>query len=117
MDLDLLAQNLRFFRKAYGYTQEQLAEVLNIQRQSYCNYENGRRTPSIEILADITELYGITLDMLIQPVNNNSDSGISDYTIVQLITDYRSLSESTQREIQHYISYLKNRDSEIHCEN
>ncbi|MGI6010232.1 MAG: helix-turn-helix transcriptional regulator [Ruminococcus sp.] len=112
MDLELLAKNLRFFRKAHGYTQEQLGEILNIQRQSYCNYENGRRIPNIEILADIARLYDITLDTLLQPVNNNSDSAAANYTLSQLITDFLSLSESDKKDVQTFISFKKSQYSD-----
>lgn len=116
MDLELLAKNLRFFRKAHGYTQEYLGEILNIQRQSYCNYENGRRIPNIEILVDIAQLYGVTLDILLKPVNNNSDSAASNYTLAQLITDFQALSESDKKEVQAFISFKKSRHSDTSIE-
>ena len=109
MDLNALAKNLKFFRKAHGYTQEDLGKLLNIQRQSYCNYENARRSPSIEFLIDIAELYDITLDMLISP-QEQLYSDASDYSITQLLTDYLSLPDESQREVQSFISYLKSKN-------
>lgn len=105
MDLEVLAHNLRFFREAHGYTQEYLGDILNIQRQSYCNYENGRRIPSVEILSDIADLYDIPVDLLIKPANNKSDSSAVNYTLAQLIADFQSLSDADKRDVQTFISY------------
>lgn len=107
MDLEVLAHNLRFFREAHGYTQEYLGDILNIQRQSYCNYENGRRIPSVEILSDIADLYDIPVDLLIKPANNKSDSSAVNYTLAQLIADFQSLSDADKRDVQTFISYKK----------
>ena len=35
-------------RKKKGYTQEQMAEKLNIARTTYTGYENGNVSPSLE---------------------------------------------------------------------
>jgi len=59
-----LISGLRTQRQAAGYTQEMLGQLLKIQRATYCNYENGIRTPSLEILVTLAELYHVSTDYL-----------------------------------------------------
>lgn len=55
---------LKTLRKEHGYTQEQLADILNLTRSSIANYENGINEPSISILVAIADLYNVSLDWL-----------------------------------------------------
>ena len=60
-----LARNLRFLRKKNHLNQEDLANMLSISRQAYCNYENSSRTPDIENLVILAAHFHISLDQLI----------------------------------------------------
>ena len=55
---------LKTLRKEHGYTQEQIADILNLTRSSIANYENGINEPSISILVAIADLYKVSLDWL-----------------------------------------------------
>ena len=41
----LLPQKLKELRKVNNYTQDYVAEVLGVVRQTYSHYETGKRTP------------------------------------------------------------------------
>ena len=43
----LLANNLKFLRKRHGYTQSQVALLLEINRSTYAYYELGRTRPRL----------------------------------------------------------------------
>lgn len=67
-----LVANLARYRKSRGMTQKELGEMLNISRQAYSNYETGKRTPDIDLLLKIAQIYDITLDLLVsQPYSPN----------------------------------------------
>ena len=55
---------LTTFRKRHGYTQAQMAEKLKISRSTYTNYENGKRSPDLETLEEISDILDCTLDEL-----------------------------------------------------
>ena len=44
----LLPQKLKELRKVNNYTQDYVAEVLGVVRQTYSHYETGKRTPDAE---------------------------------------------------------------------
>lgn len=61
----LLPQKLKELRKAHNYTQDYLAEVLGVVRQTYSHYETGKRTPDAEALYKLAGLYNISVDDLL----------------------------------------------------
>ena len=48
-----------------GYNQEQYSQKINISRSALSKIEIGDRSPSIDLLIEIAELSGVTLDYLI----------------------------------------------------
>lgn len=50
----MLSENLVMLRNLKGLTQEQVAEVVEISRQSYAKWEQGRR---FQILKNVTDLH------------------------------------------------------------
>lgn len=61
---ELLPQKLKELRKAHNYTQDYVAEVLGVVRQTYSHYETGKRTPDAESLYKLAGLYNISIDDL-----------------------------------------------------
>lgn len=46
---ELFHKRLKDFREKQGYSQKQLADILNIPQKSLSNYETGRTEPSLNI--------------------------------------------------------------------
>lgn len=69
--MDKLADNLRYYRKSKKYTQEEIANKLDISTSVYGFYEQGRNTPPFDKLKQLSKLYGITLAELTgEPADN-----------------------------------------------
>lgn len=66
MKNELLSKKLKELRKAHSYTQDDVAAVLGVVRQTYSHYETGSRTPNPEILYKLANLYNISVDDLFQ---------------------------------------------------
>ncbi|MEG0314370.1 MAG: DUF5680 domain-containing protein [Erysipelotrichaceae bacterium] len=60
-------------RKKQGLNQEQLADKLNVSRQTISKWENGTIIPALEYLIDISRLFGTTLDSLVNEDDCKSD--------------------------------------------
>lgn len=61
----LISKNIVKFRKENNLTQNDLAEELNISRQSVSKWENGETVPSIDNLVRLSGILNISLDELI----------------------------------------------------
>lgn len=59
-----LDQNIAYYRKLCGYTQEQLAERLGVTGQSVSKWENGMSNPDISILPALAEALGVDINAL-----------------------------------------------------
>lgn len=60
-----LHEKLYQLRKEKGLTQAELAERLEVSRQSVSNWEVGTTTPSTKRLRDLSQLYDVPLDYLL----------------------------------------------------
>mgnify|MGYP005758218385 CR=1 FL=1 len=60
-----LSNSIRSSRKNRGMTQEELANVLEVDRTYICAIENGRRKPSLKILIRLSKILEIDLMTLI----------------------------------------------------
>lgn len=61
-----LSNNLVHLRKQKCLSQKMLAKDLNITRSRISSYEEGRSLPSLNFMIDISEYYGITVDILLK---------------------------------------------------
>lgn len=62
--MNFVSINLKNLRLKRGISQAQVAKALNLGERVMSNYEN-ERTPGIDILSDLADFYGVTVDYLI----------------------------------------------------
>lgn len=60
-----LGKNLKELRLERGYTQKQVAEMLNINSVTYLHYEKDQREPPLSLLADMAKLYDVSVDFIL----------------------------------------------------
>ncbi len=60
-----LGKRIKEQRKSCGLSQEKVADLLGISRQSVTKWENGQSVPSTKNLFKLAEILGTTVDMLI----------------------------------------------------
>ena len=59
-----LGTQIAFYRKDLGLTQEALAEQLGVSSQAVSKWESGQNCPDIQLLPQLADLFGVTLDAL-----------------------------------------------------
>ena len=60
-----LKDTLQFYRKRQGLSQIDLADALEVSRQTVSKWETGAVLPSAENLLALSKLYGVTVDTLL----------------------------------------------------
>ncbi len=65
MNGDLGLVGLKTIRKKKKYSQLKVAMDLNISREALSHYENGKRSPDIQMLRTLSEYFGVSIDFLI----------------------------------------------------
>lgn len=58
-------KQLRGLRELHGYTQNEVAKKLYVDRTTYAWYELGAVQPQIDTLVRLAELYGVSVDFLL----------------------------------------------------
>lgn len=61
----MLAKNrLKEFREKKGYTQERLAEMASVSRQTIISIESNRYVPSLELALRMAKIFGCKVEQL-----------------------------------------------------
>jgi len=77
LNLEQIGHKITEQRKLNQMTQKELAQALYVTHQAVSKWENGKSVPSIEILYDMTQLFNISIDYLL----DDSDILETDYEI------------------------------------
>jgi len=62
--------HLRILREAQGWTQGELAQRLDVSRQTVNALETGRYDPSLPLAFRIAHLFGLTIEEIFFPGRN-----------------------------------------------
>jgi transcriptional regulator with XRE-family HTH domain len=96
----LLGERIKSLRKDQGITQDQLAEKINISRQSVWGYENDGVEPSLNVLVKIADVFNVSLDYLLGRTEEKHNINLLDeYTkefllkIHDLVNDYKIIKK------------------------
>ena len=85
----MLGQNLKDIRIKNKYNQEDIAEQLGVTKQTISNWEKGKRTPDIDSLVKLANIYQVTLDSLI-----GIDKRTEDIELLNIILNMRKEKKS-----------------------
>lgn len=72
-------ENLKTLRNAKGLTQEQVAELLNVSKQSVSRWENNVTYPDITFLPILASFYCVTVDALLGADYETNKTVLADY--------------------------------------
>ena len=89
MNTNIIAGYLQFLRKSHNYTQEELAQRLNITRQSVSKWETGTTIPDIALLLKLSKLYDLSINDILEPK-----------TLPQGITNFEQISTIPEKDLK-----------------
>ncbi|NLN51350.1 MAG: helix-turn-helix transcriptional regulator, partial [Clostridiaceae bacterium] len=113
----ILADKIINLRKKNGWSQEQLAERLNVTRQSVSKWEGAQSIPELDKILQLSQIFGVTTDYLIKEeiedeeyveINSPSDSDITNIKKVSLADaqEFLSLREQSIRPFSLAVSLM-----------
>lgn len=125
----MLGQILKKLRENCGYTQQQVADALNLERSTYTYYETGKTTPDINTIVKLARIFNVSYIDIFEQEERDQTRSFNDYSLYSkddlrnvvhiyeltkmekvLISLYRLLP-SEQQEI--FINELKDRAEEF----
>lgn len=78
MNAIIFSERLKSEREKKGWSQAELAEKIHVSRQSVSKWETGKNYPTIEVIIDLSDLFGITIDELLRSDKELKDKVIQD---------------------------------------
>lgn len=99
---------LKELRHSRGFTQEQLANLLNVTPSSITMYEAGARNPSIKILLKLSNIFDISIDELIN-VFPKQYTNINEAFLGISAEEFNSLTNEQKQSIRDFIAFIKNK--------
>ncbi len=83
----ILADKIIRLRKKNGWSQEELAEKVNVSRQSVSKWESAQSIPELDKILQLGQLFGVTLDYLLKDYLENEEfSDLNHFSEIKRIT-------------------------------
>ncbi len=119
-----IGERLKSLRQASGMNQMQVAQVLDIKRETYASWEIGRSSPKYDLLIKIAQLYNVSLEYLLTGEKQESftvrssneynsdiysDSYVNELSPFEktMLMKIRMLNLSDKQKLAEYIENLK----------
>ncbi len=102
----ILSEKIIYLRKQNGWSQEQLAEQLNVSRQSVSKWESGTSIPDLDKIIKLSKIFGVSTDYLIKDEINEEESSLPPDIYVE---DELNISLEEANAFLNLVEKLKNR--------
>ena len=67
-----LITKIKEYREKIGMTQAELAELVNVRRETIVCLENGRYNPSLKLAMDIAKVFDVQVEDLFSFIDQNT---------------------------------------------
>lgn len=100
-----LSEKIMSLRKKSGWSQEELAERLNVSRQSVSKWELGECSPDIEKILRMSELWNVSTDYLLKEETEEANE-VEDTMRAQTVATEEKVSEqvASKKKFQRFLS-------------
>ena len=61
-----LVTKVKEYREKAQYKQSELAEMVNVRRETIVHLENGKYNPSLKLAMDIAKVFGVSVEDLFE---------------------------------------------------
>ena len=101
----ILADKIINERKKNGWSQEELADMLDVSRQSVSKWESAQSVPDLQKILKMAEVFGVSTDYLLKDEMEPETNEITPY--YEKSDSYSPLRKVTMEEASEYISLRK----------
>lgn len=92
-----LAERIQEQRKRCGMSQEKLAELVGVSRQAVTKWEVGQSAPSTENLFRLAEIFGVTVDLLLETDQGGGQSSAEQVYYLYKLEEEKKAAERQAR--------------------
>lgn len=93
-NLEAIGKRIQIRRKQLGYTQEQLADMMNVSIQMVSNLERGNKAIRIDNLINLSQILNTSIDYILTGKETLDDLGALTVRLAQLSTKDQKMIEA-----------------------
>lgn len=108
---------IKELRQCHHWTQEELGNMLNVQKSAISKYETGKVPLTDETIKKLVDIFKVTSDYLLGNTDiKKTESSMLDEELLQLLNDpnilvafkdFKNLSDDDKQEIINFIKFKK----------
>jgi transcriptional regulator with XRE-family HTH domain len=102
-----LGEKLKALRREKGWSQDELAHHAKIDGRQVSRYENGRVTPSIEVVIKMAKAYNVSLDYLLLDDAPRRPLELPVSRLAERVLSLGALTEEDERALLHILDSLE----------
>ncbi len=107
----MFSERLKKLRNEYDLTLEEVSKKVGVHLSTIGSYENGTRTPDINMLQKLSNLFDVSTDYLLGKSNERADNyAVASYLGIK--DSMKDMSEDDINEVKRFIQYVKSRNQE-----
>ena len=97
----IIGENLKKIRELSGFTQEQIAKSIGIERSAYSNYEGGTREVPYDILEKLSNLFGYEILATAFRISDLEDDDLKEIAnFKDIVKSYLKMERIAQNEVE-----------------
>ena len=104
-----IGKNIQSIRKSYGYTQEKLAEAIEVSTRYISDIEQDNSKPSYEVLIRICNLFNISLNQVFSEYLSIEKGNQVNYSLM----GFEKLNSKDKETIEHLIMYFNKSKKQV----
>ena len=103
--MNYIGENLKKIRGSKGITQDEIAEVLEVKRQTYSAYERGVTVPDAICIKKLADFLEVSADEILEEPPEKPD------ILMYATQGGGDLTDKQRKEVEMFVDFIKARDS------
>ena len=109
----IISEKIMSLRKQYGWSQEELADLVGVSRQSVSKWESAASMPDIQKIIKLSEVFGVSVDYLLKDeMDLPESSNVSSTADIGVENDSSTRTVSLE-EANEYMDAIENHANKI----
>lgn len=101
-DIIEVSNRLRFIREDAGYSQEKMAEILDVSPSTVHRVEGGKSVPQLDLIFKLADSMGISITQILPKRYTQKDI----HSELKVSSNYSQLSEANKRIVTDMVNHL-----------
>lgn len=104
--MNAIGNKIKLLRESLGLTQADFSKKVKLSQSAISQFEDGKRSPSIQALEKISEGCGVSIETLLGKSQKHSENPDKDMLVSSIASTLQSIDVSTLKSLNLFIGDL-----------